>query len=121
MSQMTIISGVERRRIWPEERKLAILAEAFSPGMCVSEVARRHDVDPSLLYRWRRRLCAEAASAGFAPLLVGPEAGPGPTVAAAAPLERPAAMTVELEGVTIRIAPDAPSALVERALRVLRR
>ncbi|MDF0491536.1 transposase [Sphingomonas sp. H39-1-10] len=120
MSQMTIISGVERRRMWPEERKLAILAEAFSPGMCVSEVARRHDVDPSLLYRWRRRLCAEAASAGFAPLLVGPEADSAPAPATASS-ERPAAMTVELEGVMIRIASDAPPALVERALRALRR
>lgn len=32
-----------------------ILTEAFSPGACVAEVARRHDVSTGLVYTWRRK------------------------------------------------------------------
>ena len=118
MAQMTIISGVERRRLWSEEEKLGIMAEAFSPGACVSEVARRRDVAPSLIYRWRRQMQIEAASAGFAPVLVGPEREER---VACPPAEHSPAMTIELKGVVIKVASDAPPALVERALRALRR
>jgi len=118
MSQMTIISGVERRRSWSEEEKLGIMAEAFSPGACVSEVARRRDVSPGLIYRWRRQMQVEAALAGFAPVLVGPEREE--TVACSAAEQAPA-LTIELKGVMIRVASDAPPVLVERALRALRR
>ena len=34
--------------------RLRLVAEAFRPGAVVIEVARRHQVDESLLYRWRR-------------------------------------------------------------------
>lgn len=118
MAQMTIISGVERRRLWSEEEKLGIMAEAFSPGACVSEVARRRDVSPSLIYRWRRQMRTEAASAGFAPVLVGPERE---EMIACPPAEQAPAMTIELKGAMVRIAADAPPVLVERALRALRR
>jgi len=36
--------GVERRRRWTREEKLAILSEIGVDGASVSEVARRHDV-----------------------------------------------------------------------------
>jgi len=94
------------------------MAEAFSPDACVSEVARRRDVAPSLIYRWRRQMQAEAASAGFAPVLVGPGREEG---VACPPTEQAPAMTIELMGVKVRIAADAPPMLVERALRALRR
>jgi len=104
--------------LWPEEEKLGIMAEAFSPGACVSEVARRRDVAPSLIYRWRWEMRAEAASAGFAPVLVGPEREER---VACLPAEQAPAMTIEFKGVTIKVAADAPPVLVERALRALRR
>src|SRR5690606_35564934 len=37
-------------------QKLAILAEVDAPGGSVSEVARRHGLHTSLLFRWRRNL-----------------------------------------------------------------
>lgn len=33
-----------------------MLAEAFSPGACVAEVCRRHDISASLIYTWRSKL-----------------------------------------------------------------
>jgi transposase len=45
---------VSTRRQWPQEQKLAILAEVDAPGSSVSQVARRHGLRSSLLFRWRR-------------------------------------------------------------------
>ena len=46
--------GVERRRRWTRERKLAVLSEIGVDGASVSDVARRHDVPRQNLYQWRR-------------------------------------------------------------------
>ncbi len=56
MGQVTVFSGPERRRRWSEEQRVQILAEAFSPGACVADVARRHDVSTALIYSWRNKL-----------------------------------------------------------------
>lgn len=53
---MEIITGVERRRSWPLERKLAVLEEASRGSESAASVARRHDIRPQQLYRWRREL-----------------------------------------------------------------
>jgi transposase len=57
MSRMEIFSGSERRRRWSVEEKRRLVAAAFSPGAVVSEVARRADIHPNQLYRWRQDLC----------------------------------------------------------------
>jgi transposase len=49
MGRMTVLTGPERRRRWCDDERLRILTEAFSPGACVSEVARRHDVSTALI------------------------------------------------------------------------
>jgi transposase-like protein len=41
---MEIITGVERRRSWPLERKLAVLEEASRTSESAASVARRHDI-----------------------------------------------------------------------------
>ena len=53
-SKVEVITGVARRRRFPIELKLALVAETMLPGMSVSYVARRHGLSPSLLFRWRR-------------------------------------------------------------------
>jgi transposase len=70
MRRVEVISGPERRRRWNEEQKRAIVAEAFAPGASVSAVARRVDVVPGQIYRWRRELCS--AAVGFAEVVVSP-------------------------------------------------
>jgi transposase len=73
MSRVEVMSGPERRRRWSEERKRAIVAEAFAPGASVSAVARRTDIVPGQIYRWRREL--RSAMAGFAEVVVSPPPG----------------------------------------------
>src|SRR5882724_3998746 len=62
MSRIEVLSGPERRRRWNAEQKRSIVAEAFAPGASVCEVARRRDVVPGQIYRWRRDLRAAARS-----------------------------------------------------------
>ncbi|MGH6778293.1 MAG: IS66-like element accessory protein TnpA [Bradyrhizobium sp.] len=50
-----IITGKERRRRWSAEEKLRIVTESHEPGACVTAVAARHDVYPSLVFAWRRQ------------------------------------------------------------------
>ena len=76
MSQVQVITGQERRRRWNDERKRALVAEAFAPGAVVLDVARRADVSASLLYRWRREF--GTASKGFAEVIVAPLAPASP-------------------------------------------
>lgn len=71
MGQIAVISGPERRRRWSDEERVRVLAEAFLPGACVAEVARRHDMSTSLIYTWRRKL-RDAAAATALPASVEP-------------------------------------------------
>lgn len=81
MRHVEMISGAERRRGWSAEQKRAIVAEAFAPGGSVSAVARRVDVVPGQIYRWRRELCG--AVAGFAEVVVSPPPCEAPEAGAA--------------------------------------
>ena len=110
MSQVTIISGVERRRVWTDEQKRALVAAACEPGANVAEIARCVDLRPSQLYRWRRDLAK--AAPGFAAVMVSPDREP---------VASGAAVVVELGGAVLRIASDAPPALVSAVVRSLRR
>lgn len=49
----------ETRRVWSLAEKRAIVAEASAPGVNVSQIARRHGMKPSLLFRWKNRLADE--------------------------------------------------------------
>ena len=72
MARMEIITGGGRRRRWPDEDKLQVLEEATQPGVRLSDVARRHDILPPQIRRWRQQLLGEieAISEGpvFAPV-----------------------------------------------------
>ncbi len=43
-----------RRRRWSEAEKRRIVAESDEPGVSVSLVARRHDVNANQVFTWRR-------------------------------------------------------------------
>jgi transposase len=67
-SKVEVITGVARRRRFPTELKLAVVAETMQPGMSVSYVARRHGLSPSLVFRWRQLMSEggkEAVRAGM--------------------------------------------------------
>ena len=54
--RVEILSGVQRRRRYTAEQKMAFVHEAMQPGMTISYVARRHGISPSLIFGWRRRM-----------------------------------------------------------------
>ncbi|MCW1842243.1 IS66-like element accessory protein TnpA [Prosthecomicrobium hirschii] len=49
------VLGAERRRRWRDDEKARIVAETLDGTETVSDVARRHDVCPSLVFSWRRQ------------------------------------------------------------------
>ena len=73
MTRVEVITGPERRRRWAEEQKRAIVAESLEPGAVVAEVARRADIRPDQIYRWRKRMrLAADLGEGFARVVVAP-------------------------------------------------
>ena len=85
------------RRSWSREQKRAMVAEIGVGDATLSQVARRHGVHASLLFRWRRDL-------GAAPAAVTREAPrPQPAVPPAAPPPRPA-----LSFVPVTLPPPPP-------------
>ena len=72
MARVEVITGPERRRRWTADQKRAIIAASLAPGAVVNEVARRADVCPGQIYRWRKEL--SAAADGFAEVLIAPAA-----------------------------------------------
>ena len=114
MASVEVLAGPERRRRWSIEQKQAIVAVAFEPGAVVRDVARRADVTPSLIYRWRRDL--RAAANGFAQVLVAP-AGDG--IAAPPPIP---AIEVEFAANTrVRIPASVSPALAAAVVEALAR
>jgi transposase len=43
-----------RRRIWDDDEKRRIVAQTRFPGVSVSQVARRYDVNANLVFKWLR-------------------------------------------------------------------
>jgi transposase len=54
--RVEVLVGVQRRRRYTAEQKMAFVQEASQPGMTISYVARRHGIAPSLIFGWRRRM-----------------------------------------------------------------
>lgn len=54
MSPAEVIISVERRRRWNAQQKRALVEEAEQPGNSISSVARKYEVHPNQLFRWRR-------------------------------------------------------------------
>lgn len=50
------ILGVERRRRWDDDEKLAIVSAVGVDGVTVTQVAQRHEVTRQQIYAWRHEL-----------------------------------------------------------------
>jgi transposase len=75
--RVEIRSGVGRRRRWSDAEKGRIVAESFTPGAVVSEVARQHEISPQHLFAWRKAaragqlaLPAAETAAMFVPVML---------------------------------------------------
>lgn len=119
---MEIITGIERRRRWRTEEKLRIVAEADAPGAVIAQVARRHGVERSQIFDWRRKaqsgeLMAVPVVPEFLPMRMS-EAAEAPLPPVAEPLPS-AAGHVELSfpgGITLRRINDQPVSQLHQLL-----
>jgi transposase len=119
--RIEVITGGGRRRRWPAETKARIVAESFTAGLPVSEVARRHGLRPQQLFGWRR----EARS--------GRLAVPGEEIPAFVPIvashagatTRPSAepagsVEIELRGIVVRVRGRVGSAALAEVLAAVK-
>jgi transposase len=137
---VTVLSGPERRRRWTTAEKLRIVEESEAPGVVANDVARRYDIHPHQLHKWRRdmrrgglapALASQAASgsgARFVPVAVSPAANVrtasknAAIAAEAASIGSPAAGTIEMEfanGSRMRVSGAVDSAMLAAALAVM--
>ncbi len=68
--RVEVLEGAERRRRWPSDEKMRIVAETLEPGAKVTTVARRNRVAASLVFTWRRLARTGQLSVEPAPALV---------------------------------------------------
>ncbi len=54
MERVEVITSVQRRRRFTPKQKGAIVEEAEQPGMSISIVARKYEINPSQVFKWRR-------------------------------------------------------------------
>ncbi len=131
MARVEIFQGQARRR-WSAEEKRRLVAETFAPGATVHGVARRHGVNTSQLFTWRKQLRAgadrptwPAAVPGFAAVTITPVAALSASAPAAEAVSSGAPASsgsIEIElpcGGRVRISGAPDPATVTAALRVL--
>ena len=111
------------RRRWSEEERRRIVGESFEPGMSVSVVARRHDLNANLLFTWRRRYRGEQRKAGevvgFVPAVVAREEVSPPS---SPPSCEALAGRMEIElpsGCRLVVGRDVDTAVLGRIIRTL--
>ena len=117
-----VVLGIERRRRWSDETKLAILGEVGLHGWTVADVARRHDVTRQHIYQWRREMRRKGLwPKDGAPVFLPVELTPPQEVEAAREPEATAAeITVVLRnGRQLRCTDGIGNATLSRLIRLL--
>jgi transposase len=107
--------GRRQRRWWSDEDKARIVAECDRPGMSVSLVARRHDLNANLLFSWRRQIRERQHGAdeiAFVPAVIAPQEPAA---------DRLTAAPAESQPVLASSAPSRPSGRIEIVLGGSRR
>ena len=105
-----------KRRLWDDDEKRRIVAQTRVPGVSVSQVARRYDVNANMVFKWLRdprfRPADEEASR-FLPVEI--VAAPPPPISNAAPSDANIEITLA-NGHRVSVSgafdPDAVSRLV---------
>ena len=130
-----VVTRGERRRLWSDEQKQLIVAEAMQPGALVTEVARRWGIGTGLIYTWRRQMRQGELGVVpvFAPTFAQVTVASHPAMAEPEPIaslpEVPAeagdrdAGRIEVAlpcGATVRVGRDVDEAALRRVLSAVR-
>lgn len=117
-----VFTGAGKRRDWSDAEKASIVAQCWPGGERVSAVARRHALDPSQIYGWRKELARrckdhglaipvalEQQSPAFVPAVIAPDDAPEPDPRRSRRRRRAGSAAIELEvgGALVRISSGA--------------
>ncbi len=121
---MDIITGEGRRR-WSEEEKCAIVAEVLASNEPVSRVARRHNINPSMLFGWRKQYAkapALVAPATFTPVAITSSREMEPVRRNEKLQEDHAVLELDFEsGARLRVLSSADHELVKAVIKAMTR
>jgi transposase len=127
MARVEIFQGQARRR-WTDEEKRRLVAETLVPGATVHGVARRHGVNTSQLFTWRKQFLVDLDPSAAAPMppdfaavMIAP-AAPPPIAGGMEAGASTACGLIEIElpeGGRVRISGAPDPATVTAALQVL--
>ncbi len=121
-----VATGSVRSRRWSAVEKAAVIRETLVPGACISDVARRWQMDPQQVYRWRH---SEGVTQHRRPmrrrLPTAPAFVPIVTDAMPAGMSAPAALVtpvieVRLAGAVVRVVSGLDDAQLTTVLRAVR-
>ena len=128
--RLEVITGIGRRRRFPEDFKSRIVEETLVAGAVVSEVARRNGLTPQQVFTWRRQarqLVAgtESAPPKFVPAVVETAlptgVGLGRRRKRTPYVDRiSGVIEVEIASMTVRIGRGADAKTVAAVLRALK-
>lgn len=106
----------DTRRRWSAAEKAAIVAEASGHCPNISAVARRHGINSSLLFRWRKALGKlDASMPAFVPVAL-----PAPSLPMALPAAKSDMIDILIAGGrTVRVRADIDTAALVRIIAAL--
>lgn len=120
------------KRLWSKAQKRLIVSEAMRPGMSVSKVSRRYDINANLIFRWIKAAGIEVEKKGqlipigvIAPPLATTDKqerpAKTPCVSAVPPSIVPKLIEIELRnGAKIRIDGDVRLPVLQSVLKLVR-
>lgn len=135
VQRFEVFTGAGKRRDWPPEVKVSIVAESYSGAETISAVARRHGIIPSQLFTWRRDLRKQMEAQGlalpvapdrpplFVPAVVEPPAGNRAPAAKRGERRRrssPGVVELVIDGVAVKIGRGADERLVRAVIDALK-
>lgn len=130
-----VFTAAGKRREWPAALKASIVSECCLERGGVSAVARRHGLDPSQIYAWRKDMGKQLEARGLATLAAEPEVPmfvPG-VIGAVTPAEpaprrrsqqrrraKQAAVELVIDGIAVKIAQGADAGVIGAVIEALR-
>lgn len=127
-----VFTGAGKRRDWPTQVKASIIAECTS-GERVSAVARRHGLDPSQIYAWRKDLrrrfedhgltlpAAPVQAPAFVPAVIEPAPARASSLNRAHRSRSPAgAVELKIDGVAVKISRGTDAGVISAVIAALR-
>lgn len=132
-----VFTGAGKRRDWSDAEKASIVAECWPGGERVAAVARRHALDPSQIYGWRKELVRRCKDQGvpvpaalerdapaFVPVMIAPddtpEPAPDPVRSRRRRRAEPAQIELEVGSALVRIGSGADADTIAAVITALR-